>query len=321
MTNFLKLFVFLLLVVFSGISLKAQSIELDSLIQSFDRKCDCNNLQDSSEKAYVNCLESELENPFFHRTDYLLLSNYWASTDEKKSYNYALKYFSLGGHFSSGVDSSLLKKHILISKKKENYFNKLYELSLSNEQKRDSLLKTNKRLAKAIIELKPYDQFFRANKKQNLKALNDSSLESSGWKLQIQLDSLNRVFLSAILDSTWITIDEYGSEANKVAWLIAQHADLDLEFQERCLKLMLAAYPKDRTSNGMYLAYLIDRLSINRHGYQYFGTQFTYQDGVIDPKPIKNPELVNKRREMVFLPALEKYLEGSKSYLDKKEKP
>src|SRR5690554_433429 len=149
MTNFLKLFVFLLLVVFSGISLKAQSIELDSLIQSFDRKCECNNLQDSSERAYVNCLESELENPFFHRTDYLLLSNYWESTDEKKSYNYALEYFSLGGHFSSGVDSGLLKKHILVSKKKENYFNKLYGLSFSNEKKRDSLQKTNLRLAKA----------------------------------------------------------------------------------------------------------------------------------------------------------------------------
>jgi hypothetical protein len=321
MTYFLKLFVFLLLVVFSGISLKSQSIELDSIIQSFDRKCDCNSYKDSSEKAYVNCLESELDNPFFHRTDYLLFSNYWVNTDEKKSYDYALQYFSLGGYFSSGVDSSLLKKHILISKKEENYFNKLYELSLSNEQKRDSLQKTNGRLVKAIIELKPYDQFFRGNKKQNLKVLNDSSLESSSWKIQIQLDSFNRALLSAILDSSWITIDNYGNEANKVAWLIAQHADLDLEFQENCLKLMLAAYPEDRTSNGMYMAYLIDRLSINRHGYQYFGTQFTFQDGAIDPKPIKNPELVNKRREMVFLPALEKYLEGSKSYLDKKEKP
>lgn len=316
MTNLLKLYFFLLLFIFSGISLKAQSIELDSLIQSFDRKCDCNNLQDSSEKAYVNCLESELENPFFHRTDYLLLSNYWVSTDEKKSYNYALKYFSFGGHFSSGVDSSLLKKHILISKKKANYFNKLYGLSFSNEQKRDSLQKANERLAKAIIELKPYDQFFRANKKQTLKAMNDSSLEASGWKLQIQLDSLNRAFLSAILDSTWITIDAYGSEAAKVAWLIAQHADQDLKFQERCLRLMLAAYPKDRTSNGMNLAYLIDRLSINRQGYQYFGTQFSYQDGEIKPKPIKNPELVNKRRKLVYLPTLEKYLDSSKKHIE-----
>tara|TARA_B100000609_G_C17022652_1_gene334536 strand:- start:459 stop:704 length:246 start_codon:yes stop_codon:yes gene_type:complete len=79
---------------------------------------------------------------------------------------------------------------------------------------------------------------------------------------------------------------------------------------------MLAAYPKDRTSSGMNLAYLIDRLSINRQGYQYFGTQFSYQDGEIKPKPIKNPELVNQRRKLVYLPTLEKYLDSSKKHIE-----
>lgn len=295
-----------------------QQLKLDSLIADFDRICNCKNIEDSSEKKYINCLEKELRNPFLHRTDYLLLSNYWAIKDEQKSYHYAKSYFKLGGYFPSGVDSNLLKMHVQLSNLQESYFNQFYSLALSNEKKRDRILQTNSRIAKAIIELKPYDQFFRGNKNQNLKVWDDSNLETFNWKFQIQLDSLNRKFLSAILDSNWITIDLYGNEANKVAWLIAQHADQDLEFQEKCLELMLKSYPRDRTSSGMHLAYLIDRLSINRHGYQYFGTQFNYLNGEIAPKPIQNSERVSQRRKQVYLPPLENYLESSKEYLEKK---
>lgn len=300
-----------------GLKGYTQQLNIDSLVTDFDRICDCKSLEDSSESNYALCLEREFDNPFFHRDYYFFLSNHWAEVDQNKSLEYALMYFEMGGYFRNGVDSALLSKYFQLSTKDSSYFTRLFKLARINEEKVDSARKSNSRISQAIINLKPYDQFFRSKKEENIKALNNPDLEKGNWKFQIQFDSLNRALLSAILDSTWITIDQFGSEANKVAWLIAQHADMDLIFQEKCLKLMLDTYPKDRRASGMNLAYLIDRLSINREGHQYFGTQFSYQEGKIEPKPIKNPERVDQRRKLVYLPSLEKYLEGSKKHLEK----
>lgn len=300
-----------------GLKGYTQQLNVDSLASEFDRICDCNSLKDSSQRSYAKCIENEAENPFFHRDYYFYLSNYWADLDQSKSLESALKYFEMGGYFRNGIDSILLTNYLQLSSMDSSYFTRLFKLARINEEKVDSARKSNSRISQAIINLKSYDQFFRSDKEENLKALNGNNLEKGNWKFQIQLDSLNRTFLSAILDSTWITIENYGNEANKVAWLIAQHADLDIEFQESCLKLMLAAYPKDRNSSGIHLAYLIDRISINRHGYQYFGTQFTFKNGEIEPKPIKNPELVELRRKLVYLPKLKKYLEDSSRYLER----
>ncbi|MEQ8907804.1 MAG: hypothetical protein RIC95_01315 [Vicingaceae bacterium] len=296
----------------------AQELKLDSLVSEFDRICDCRNLKSTSEASYASCLEKELENPFFHRTDFLQLSNYWAGKDNQKAFQYAKSYFDFGGYFIGGIDSSLLKKQVKVCVFKEVYFNDFYNQALSNQKNRDSIFQANSHLANALVELKPYDQFMRSNKEENIELMNDSNLEKGAWKIQIRLDSLNRMLLASVLDSNWITIDLYGFEANKVAWLIAQHADEDLHFQENCLKLMLVSYPRDRSASGMYLAYLIDRLSINTKGYQFFGTQFTYQNGALQPKPIQGEEKVNQRRKQVYLPPLENYLKDSKEHLQKK---
>lgn len=296
----------------------AQELNLDSLMIDFDRVCDCRNLKSTSNENYISCLEEEIGNPFFHRSDFLQLSNFWTLKNEQNAYEFAKNYFELGGYFPVGVDANLLKEHIEISKIKESYFKEFFSLALLNENMRNSILQSNLKLSIALTQLKAYDQFIRSDKEENLRLMNDSNLENVAWKIQIRLDSLNRKLLGAVLDSNWITIDFYGFEANKIAWLIAQHADDDIEFQEKCLKLMLASYPRDRSSSGIYLAYLIDRLSINTAGYQFFGTQFSYQDGELMPKPIQGEERVNQRRKQVHLPPLENYLEDSKKRLEKK---
>jgi hypothetical protein len=210
--------VFFLFSFYSEIT-KAQELKLDSLVSDLDRICDCRNLKSSSEESYASCLEKELENPFFHRTDFLQLSNYWVGKNELKSYQYAKDYFNLGGYFIGGVDSSLLKKHVHASKLKGHYFNEFFRLALLNENHLDSVLQSNLKLSKAISQLKPYDQFMRSNMEENLELMNDTSLENSAWKFQIRLDSLNRLTLTSILDSTWNTVDHYGSEANKQVYI------------------------------------------------------------------------------------------------------
>ena len=43
----------------------------------------------------------------------------------------------------------------------------------------------------------------------------------------------------------WPTISRVGFEASSAAWLIAQHADYDKEFQKDCLKLMENSAPNE----------------------------------------------------------------------------
>lgn len=303
---------------FCHFGLTAQELNLDSLMIDFDRICDCRNLKSTSEENYASCLEEEIENPFFDRTDYFQLSNFYVGINERKAYIYARSFFELGGYFTKVVDSSTLKQKLKISNSKASYFQEFLEMATNNQHHRDSILQSNAKISNALRKLKAYDQFMRSDREENLRLINDSSLEKSAWKFQIRLDSLNRQVLASILDSNWITIDHYGFEANKMAWLIAQHADDDLNFQEKCLNLMLASYPQDRSASGMHLAYLIDRLAINTKGHQFFGTQFSYQDGELVPKPIQGEERVNLRRKQVYLPPLENYIEESKEYLEKK---
>jgi len=53
-----------------------------------------------------------------------------------------------------------------------------------------------------------------------------------------------------------------GKKASQGAWLIAQHADHDLKFQKKCLKL-LAEKLKIKKVEPRNFAYLTDRVLVN----------------------------------------------------------
>jgi hypothetical protein len=63
-----------------------------------------------------------------------------------------------------------------------------------------------------------------------------------------------------------------GSDGAEAAWIVAQHADTDLAFQEQCLTLVQKAYENGEVT-GMQLAYLTDRVLVAQHRPQRFGTQ------------------------------------------------
>ncbi len=60
------------------------------------------------------------------------------------------------------------------------------------------------------------------------------------------------------------------SEDSFNAWLIAQHADHDINFQIRCLGFMLDCEDEENQENCRYL---IDRILINLGEEQIYGTQ------------------------------------------------
>ncbi|HKZ49545.1 MAG TPA: DUF6624 domain-containing protein [Candidatus Nanoarchaeia archaeon] len=99
----------------------------------------------------------------------------------------------------------------------------------------------------------------------------------------------------------WPSSSLAGTKGEFAAWLIAQHADFDVNFQEKCLNL-LKRLPK--TSNRRkIIAYLTDRTLVNRKKKQIYGTQFYHGK----PRPIKDINNLNKRRKQMGLESFETY--------------
>lgn len=105
----------------------------------------------------------------------------------------------------------------------------------------------------------------------------------------------------------WPTRSLVGTDGSTAAWVIAQHSDQDVEFQERALVLMREAV-EDEEADPTELAYLEDRVATNRGEPQMYGTQIGCVDGEAVPGPIADEAGVDERRAAVGLQPLADYL-------------
>ena len=108
--------------------------------------------------------------------------------------------------------------------------------------------------------------------------------------------------LATILDEHgWPTAALVGPEAARRAWLIAQHADRQLDLQRRALALMTEAV-RAGAADAAQLAMLHDRLLVNEGHPQRYGTQIAgVVDGAPVPWPCEDPERMDERRAAVGL--------------------
>jgi hypothetical protein len=104
----------------------------------------------------------------------------------------------------------------------------------------------------------------------------------------------------------WPTLAEVGPKASGEAWLLVQHADRDVEFQEHCLALLEAAAPRGEAEKK-HLAYLHDRVAMHRGRPQRYGTQFTQRDGQLEPYTLEDPARVDEWRAEMGLGTLAEY--------------
>jgi hypothetical protein len=106
----------------------------------------------------------------------------------------------------------------------------------------------------------------------------------------------------------WPTLRAWGHEAERAAFLIAQHADHDVAFQEKVLVILRDLKPEDRTP--AYPAYLHDRIQVlAKKAPQRFGTQGScVGTGVWQPFPIEDEGGVDVRRKSVGLAPLAEYV-------------
>lgn len=112
-----------------------------------------------------------------------------------------------------------------------------------------------------------------------------------------------------IAEHGWPTFDLVGRRGEEAAWVIAQHADLDLAFQRRALHLLRAAVAVGQASPGN-LAYLEDRVAVAEGRPQTYGTQIRCDRGgePAPATPIAEPDRVEQRRSRAGLEPLSDYL-------------
>lgn len=101
-----------------------------------------------------------------------------------------------------------------------------------------------------------------------------------------------------------------GGDGAFAAWVLVQHADLDLPLQRRGLELMQAAVDAG-DADPSDLAYLVDRVRVAEGEPQVYGTQWgSDASGEPEPRtPIEDPAGVDDRRASVGLGTIEAYLE------------
>jgi len=125
-------------------------------------------------------------------------------------------------------------------------------------------------------------------------------------KLEV-IDQANTERMRRIVDELgWPTISAYGEKTAHDAWLLVQHADAQPDFQRRCLELMAPLLDKDEVRKDDY-AYLTDRVLLAEGNPQIYGTQFHTVNGVLQPRPMVDPDNVDQRRKEMGMVSLEEY--------------
>jgi hypothetical protein len=97
-----------------------------------------------------------------------------------------------------------------------------------------------------------------------------------------------------------------GQESGQHYFLLVQHSDFNVPFQQRVLKLMRRAVRQHEASGKQY-AYLVDRTALNQGKPQVYGTQ-VLMSGNTQVKPCIAPAKLNERRKAVGLEPIEEYL-------------
>ncbi len=127
-------------------------------------------------------------------------------------------------------------------------------------------------------------------------------------------DRENSAWLKADLDRNgWYGISRYGKEADMAAWLMVQHSDQDLPFQQKVLAMLEPLVATGDTSKSNF-AYLVDRVAVNSGRPQRYGTQgLCTGPGKWEPREMEDPANLDRRRADVGLPPEAEYIEGFKT--------
>ena len=128
-------------------------------------------------------------------------------------------------------------------------------------------------------------------------------------------EQANHIFVSncesiktVFRNSGYLGADLVGESSSHNFWLIVQHSDHDVDFQEEVLGKMYKEVTNDNASK-VDMAYLVDRVNINRGRPQIYGTQVYYDENNEPyPKDIEDISKVDSLRTTVGLEEIKYYL-------------
>jgi hypothetical protein len=126
------------------------------------------------------------------------------------------------------------------------------------------------------------------------------------------LDRANTAELRELLKIyRWFPISEFGEPVEKCAWVLVQHADRDVGFQQEVLEILSSLFPKGETSSNSFTN-LWDRVAMNTGKPQRYGTQGKcHGPGNWVPYEIEDPANVDQRRASVGLSTMAEYVRRS----------
>ncbi|AVR98849.1 DUF6624 domain-containing protein [Pseudoduganella armeniaca] len=155
------------------------------------------------------------------------------------------------------------------------------------------------------------DQALRA--RMNRQQGSDATLDAE----VLALDARNTAALKDIVARCgWPDAARHGEPAAHAAWLLAQHADHDVEFQLQALDLIRKTGLRDALTRKEF-AYLTDRIALKRSGKQVYGTQLKVVPAgvVLPPEEIDSIAAVDRRRAEVGLGSVAEYLRMARQKL------
>lgn len=138
----------------------------------------------------------------------------------------------------------------------------------------------------------------------------EPAADAASWDASI--DRRNERRMRAIVsDIGWPTTSKVGAQAEHMAWLLVQHAEL--AFQKECFALM-AREPAAEVC-ARHVAYLEDRIRVREGLPQRYGTQLQKSGNGWEPLPTLEPEDLDARRRAVGLEPIAEYLDGARRTL------
>jgi hypothetical protein len=162
-------------------------------------------------------------------------------------------------------------------------------------------------------------EMMRADQQIRRELMAQADLDEAAVERLGQIDRKHTARLKAMIAQLgWPTAMLAGRDGAHAAWLLVQHADLDVEFQAQCLPLLEAAASSGQAS-PVDAAYLFDRVRVNRKQPQRYGTQFRQDaNGQYEPQPIEDAEHVDERRAAIGLEPLAEYARSLRSLYEKR---
>lgn len=166
---------------------------------------------------------------------------------------------------------------------------------------------------RALLERAALDQFMRASWVEAGDAWLGPLSEGARTRVNrtfagegCRVDADNAAWLERELATHgWFRRSIYGEDGDAAAWLIVQHADRDLAFQQRVLALLESLIADGETDAANY-AYLHDRTAVNDGRSQRYGTQGgCTAPGQWSPRPMEDPAGVDARRRQMGLEPLD----------------